>query len=374
VSRITGFSPALLRAWEQRHGFLEPGRSGGGTRLYTRDDVRILLRVRDLMATGRSIGEIAASGRRALLADAPEVDAREATPMPFLGVDMQRLLDTFPDSVVAADREGRIRYANAAVEGLLGWRAADLAGAPLTSLMPQRMHAKHLAGFEKYLSSGTSRLEGRAVRVPALRRDGTEVEVELTLTFPGGTDALVVASLRDLRARVLLEEPGVSPGTSRTMLDTARRLLSGLAIDQVQETAVAFAVSYLQAALARIWTFEADGRTLGLRASAGLSREVAKSSRARIDPDSYPYKIAVVVKTGQAFIKNGIAGDPHFDQEWVTRERIVAASIVPLLERGKLHGVLACFFRSAVSSERIDMLRGLATLVAASLPGASPAA
>src|SRR4029453_13889697 len=39
VSRRTGVSVDLLRAWEKRYGVLSPGRSEGGFRLYSEDDV-----------------------------------------------------------------------------------------------------------------------------------------------------------------------------------------------------------------------------------------------------------------------------------------------------------------------------------------------
>jgi len=70
VSRMTGFPPVLLRAWESRHGILRPGRGEGGHRLYTDEDLLVLRRVRELRTEGRSIGEIALLGRSRLLAEA----------------------------------------------------------------------------------------------------------------------------------------------------------------------------------------------------------------------------------------------------------------------------------------------------------------
>ncbi len=68
VGRLTGFSPALLRAWEIRHRLLLPERGAGNQRLYTDEDVQVLRAVRALIDQGRSIGEIAVLGRKALLA------------------------------------------------------------------------------------------------------------------------------------------------------------------------------------------------------------------------------------------------------------------------------------------------------------------
>jgi DNA-binding transcriptional MerR regulator len=73
VAKLTGFAPALLRAWESRHGLLIPERGSGNQRLYTDDDVQVLRAVRTLIDEGRSIGEIAVLGRKALLSAPPPV-------------------------------------------------------------------------------------------------------------------------------------------------------------------------------------------------------------------------------------------------------------------------------------------------------------
>lgn len=71
ITRLTGFSPAVLRAWERRFGLLQPARGSGGHRLYGDNDLTLLLRIRELLAQGRAIGEIANRGRDALLGQRP---------------------------------------------------------------------------------------------------------------------------------------------------------------------------------------------------------------------------------------------------------------------------------------------------------------
>jgi DNA-binding transcriptional MerR regulator/methylmalonyl-CoA mutase cobalamin-binding subunit len=78
IARMTGFTPAVLRVWETRHGLLRPQRSAGGQRLYTDDDLRLLRRVRTLIDQGRTIGEVALVGRGELLREGPS--ARPAPP------------------------------------------------------------------------------------------------------------------------------------------------------------------------------------------------------------------------------------------------------------------------------------------------------
>jgi DICT domain-containing protein len=45
VAEQTGLAAGTIRVWEQRYGFPEPARTGGGYRVYTADDVETLRRV-----------------------------------------------------------------------------------------------------------------------------------------------------------------------------------------------------------------------------------------------------------------------------------------------------------------------------------------
>ena len=128
--------------------------------------------------------------------------------LPFAHFSVRQVLDALADATIAAGKDGKIVYANPAAERLLGWQNGALAGELLAVLMPARMHSAHGAGFERYMRTHEPHIMGKPVRVPARRRDGSELDVELTLSAleaPDGT-TLIVASLRDLRDRVELEQ------------------------------------------------------------------------------------------------------------------------------------------------------------------------
>ena len=59
LSRRTGVSPELLRAWERRYGLFQPDRSPGRFRLYSDDDAARVLIMREAMAGGLSAAEAA---------------------------------------------------------------------------------------------------------------------------------------------------------------------------------------------------------------------------------------------------------------------------------------------------------------------------
>ena len=100
-------------------------------------------------------------------------------------------------ALVAADASNRIVAVSDAAKQLLGWEDGGLEGRRLVTIIPERFRDRHVAGFTRYLLDGTSTLMGQTVAVPALRRDGTEVEVDLLIERrpDPATRALFVATL-----------------------------------------------------------------------------------------------------------------------------------------------------------------------------------
>jgi PAS domain S-box-containing protein len=103
-------------------------------------------------------------------------------------------------ALVAADDTGRIIAISPPALTLLGYDdASQLVGKRLVTIIPPRFRQAHLAGFTLFFSTGRAPLLGRAVTVPALRQDGSEFPVELTIRsegLPGGRHVFV-AVMRD---------------------------------------------------------------------------------------------------------------------------------------------------------------------------------
>jgi methanogenic corrinoid protein MtbC1 len=59
VSRRLGLSIDVLRVWEKRYELVKPGRSEGGHRLYSDSDIERLRLIREAMAGGRRVGQLA---------------------------------------------------------------------------------------------------------------------------------------------------------------------------------------------------------------------------------------------------------------------------------------------------------------------------
>jgi DNA-binding transcriptional MerR regulator len=91
LSRRTGVTPELLRAWERRYRLLRPRRTDSGFRLYSEDDVRRVQAMRGHLAAGVSAAQAAALAARGASA-APAPVAADA------GADLDRALARFDDA------------------------------------------------------------------------------------------------------------------------------------------------------------------------------------------------------------------------------------------------------------------------------------
>jgi DNA-binding transcriptional MerR regulator/methylmalonyl-CoA mutase cobalamin-binding subunit len=94
VVRRTGLSPDVLRVWEKRYGVVSPGRSPGGHRLYSDDDVERLLLLNRVTSAGRRISKVAELETEALqklaeedaesLYSPPEIPSTSLRSQPYL--------------------------------------------------------------------------------------------------------------------------------------------------------------------------------------------------------------------------------------------------------------------------------------------------
>jgi PAS domain S-box-containing protein len=118
------------------------------------------------------------------------------------------ILDSALDSIVTIDHEGHITEFNPAAERTFGYRRADVLGRPLAEvIIPPSLREAHRRGFARYLATGEARVLGQRVELTAVRADGSEFPVELTITrIPSDGPPTFTGYLRDITDRRLAEE------------------------------------------------------------------------------------------------------------------------------------------------------------------------
>jgi len=114
------------------------------------------------------------------------------------------VVDAAADGVIVVDAAGTVVYWNAGAERIFGWPAAEVVGAGLDVIIPERMRERHNAGFSAAVATGRSRYGADdLLAVPAVTRDGRTVSIEFTIALLAGDGAIrhVAAVVRDVTER-----------------------------------------------------------------------------------------------------------------------------------------------------------------------------
>ena len=119
------------------------------------------------------------------------------------------------DAIVVVDRFGAVLYWNPAAERMLGYSAKEASGMRVHEcLTPERFRAATVPGLETFAKTGQGAAIGKTLELAALRKDGAEIPVELSLAayqLAGQWQAIGI--IRDIterkRAEALLREEDV---------------------------------------------------------------------------------------------------------------------------------------------------------------------
>ena len=115
------------------------------------------------------------------------------------------LLGTSSDAIIAADKDGIVRFWNPGAERIFGYTSEDAIGQSLDIIIPERLRKRHWDGYQQVMQGGESRYgHGDILAVPSIRKDGAGISVEFTivpLTDEAGLLNGVAAIMRDVTKR-----------------------------------------------------------------------------------------------------------------------------------------------------------------------------
>jgi two-component system sensor kinase FixL len=111
------------------------------------------------------------------------------------------IIRTATDAIVLADSQLRINLFNSAAERLFGWRAVDLAGGTLETIIP-RFSTDTCAEFIQPDQLMARAAAGEYVQCNGRRRDGTEFPIEVSLgNFEQDGQQMLTITIRDITRR-----------------------------------------------------------------------------------------------------------------------------------------------------------------------------
>jgi PAS domain S-box-containing protein len=134
------------------------------------------------------------------------------------------LIQSLDESVIVIDAHGTMQSANPATESLFGYSEKELVGRNVRMLMPESLAREHDGYLARYLNTGEKRIIGLGREVTGLRRDRTEVPLQLYVSELARNDQrLFTGVMHDIsirkqaereaaEARALAEQAAASQG------------------------------------------------------------------------------------------------------------------------------------------------------------------
>lgn len=117
------------------------------------------------------------------------------------------LLEAAPDGMVIVDEEGIIVMVNAQMEKIFGYNREEIMGKRVDLLLPARFKDIHPFHRAQYGKSRRLRPMGADLELYALREDGSEFPVEISLSpMETEEEKLIIAAIRDITDRKRAEE------------------------------------------------------------------------------------------------------------------------------------------------------------------------
>lgn len=144
-----------------------------------------------------SLSPLQVGDRRLVSSAIRDVSVRRRAEQKF-----RALLEAAPDAMIIAGPDGRIVLVNAQAEKLFGYTRRELIGELVERLIPTRLQGGHVAYRTNYVQNPKARGMGSELQLFALRKDGSEVPVEISLSPIATDDGLLISSaIRDISER-----------------------------------------------------------------------------------------------------------------------------------------------------------------------------
>lgn len=118
------------------------------------------------------------------------------------------ILEQAPDAIIFAGADGLIQEWNAAAEQIFGHSRDEALGESLDIIIPERFRDAHWRGYEAAISTGVTKLHGKAMPTRSMRKDGTTIYVELSFGVVLGSAGAAIGALavaRDITEKFLAE-------------------------------------------------------------------------------------------------------------------------------------------------------------------------
>lgn len=138
------------------------------------------------------------SGTTRLMTD-PSIAERQLADERRATEQLRLALEAVPTGMLMLDAAGTIVLVNAQIESLFGFPRRELLGQMVDMLVPERFRARHSGYRARFFAAPRMRPMGTGLELFGLRKDGSEIPVEIGLNHLHTADgAFVICSIVDL--------------------------------------------------------------------------------------------------------------------------------------------------------------------------------
>ncbi len=116
--------------------------------------------------------------------------------------EFRQLLESAPDAIVIIAADGHVHLVNRKAEEMFGYTRHELLGQAVERLMPERYRTMHVGHRAAYTAQPHTRPMGGGMELYAVRKDGGEFPVEISLSPMQSRHGMLVTSvIRDITDR-----------------------------------------------------------------------------------------------------------------------------------------------------------------------------
>jgi sigma-B regulation protein RsbU (phosphoserine phosphatase) len=147
---------------------------------------------------------------------------------------IRMIIESSLNAIVIMDAYGLVQDWNQKAEQLFGWSREEALGQRLDELIiPERFRRAHRQGLDNFLRSGEGPILNRLIEQTALRRNGTEFPIELSISpLREGNTFIFSGFIHDISARKAAEQQirqaQVKLAIARNEIEIARKIQSAL--------------------------------------------------------------------------------------------------------------------------------------------------
>lgn len=241
-----------------------------------------------------------------------------------------QVLENTSAGVLVVDSQGRITFANAAVERMFGYSRDELVGQPVEVLVPETARAVHAEHRGRYNVNPWVRSMGQGMVLAGQRKDGTVFPAEISLSsFSTDQGVLTNAFVVDISKRVEVEQ-GLKRQARQHILvaELGQAVFQGMSAGDLVQDGARRAASGVEAELSAVFFASPDGRELVLHAGTGWEPRYLGNVTLKVDAKS---QSGYTLLSRAPVLVEDMATETRFELAAVGKEHNIRSGITVVL-------------------------------------------